>query len=298
MTSRAGDVEHLLAQRGIVVPGKAHRQMIGIGRAGLRVDDEAVTAHVLGIGKAALIQRHFQIHEPGVAQRCDQRTLRQRAALRRVVVGLPLRRISGTAPTLVEEHAGIHAFALRNRIHRNRHEQHETEHGKRADEQREHQQALQPESEPGKESSPGIRRPSPRTAIGLRIGRPSGHACAPRSKPIQVLPEPSPLRRTKSRPCAMPLSTEVHNNTGSACKHSNDPVFTGVAKSRNTASAWAPALGLEPTYTGRFRRPVQAATPRNRRGASARLISVLDHIDPTRYGASNAASLSRASATR
>jgi len=43
----------------------------------------------------------------------------------------------------------------------------------------------------------------------------------------------------------MLLNPEVHNNTGRACKHSNDSGFTGDAKSGYTASA--PACRLEPT---------------------------------------------------
>ena len=53
VAGRAGDVEHVLADARIEMPREADGQLVGIGRARLRIDQEAVPAHVIRTRRSA-----------------------------------------------------------------------------------------------------------------------------------------------------------------------------------------------------------------------------------------------------
>ena len=142
VAGRAGDVEHVLAQRRFVVLGEADRQLVGIGRRRMRIDDEAIAPHVVGIDEALLAERQFEIDEPAVAHRRHQRALRHGGALRRVVVGLAIDAVGALAPALVEIDVFVYGFFRRNRTHRPEHEGGESGEGQQGQDHGRDQQAL------------------------------------------------------------------------------------------------------------------------------------------------------------
>ena len=71
----AGDVEHLLADARVEMLREADGQLVGIGGARRRIDEEAVAAQVIGCGESFARPRHFEIHEPAVTQRAFRSAL-------------------------------------------------------------------------------------------------------------------------------------------------------------------------------------------------------------------------------
>nr|WP_206606002.1 hypothetical protein [Steroidobacter cummioxidans] len=118
----ASDIEYVLTDGWIEVLGETDRQLVRIGRARLRIDHEAVFAHVIGIGEALARERQLQMHEPVVTKRAPRGALRHRGALGGVVVSLPLLGVLAVAPALIEPHVLVDRLERGNGVDRPQHE--------------------------------------------------------------------------------------------------------------------------------------------------------------------------------